>query len=161
MPMRKQEPVQLRFRKRIGAVMFDGVLRGQHHERLRELVGVVVHGHLRFVHGFEQRRLRLRRGAVDFVRQNDVGKNRAGLEIKPLLDLVEHAGAHHVGGKQVRGELDALEGTVEGIRQGLREGRLAHSGDVFNQQMAFGQQGHKREADHLVLAANYAGNRGL
>ena len=141
--------------------MLDGILRGQHHERLRQLVGVVVHGHLRFVHGFEQRRLRLRRGAVDFVRQDDVGENRAGLEIKPLLDLVEDAGAHHVRGQQVRGELDPLERTVEGIRERLREGRLAHAGHVLDQQVAFGQQGHEREANHFVLAANHAGNRCL
>ena len=157
----QHEPVELRFRQWIGSVVFDGVLRGQHHERRGKLVSVIVHCYLGFVHGFQQRRLRLGRGAINFVRQDDVGKDRAGLEIKALLDLIENAGAHDVRGKQVRGELDPLERAVEGIRESLREGRLAHPGHVLDQQMAFGQQGHKREADHFVLAANHAPNRCL
>ena len=141
--------------------MLDGILRRQHHERLRQFVGVVVHGDLRFVHGFEQRRLRLRRRAVDFVRQDDVGENRAGLEIESLFDLIEYAGADHVRGQQVRSKLDALERAMEGIRDGLRQGGLAHAGNIFNQQVAFGQQGHERQTDDFVLAANHAGYRRL
>ena len=138
--------------------MLDGILRGQHHERLRQLVRVVVHGHLRFVHGFQQRRLRLRRRAIDFVRQDDVGENRSGLEIESLLDLIEDAGAHHVGGQQVRSKLDALERAVEGVRQRLRQRRLAHARHVFDQQVALGEQCHDREADDFILAANHARN---
>ena len=45
-------------------------------------MGVIVHRHLRFIHHLEQRRLRFRRGAVDFIGQHDVRENRSGLEFK-------------------------------------------------------------------------------
>ena len=84
-----------------------------------------------------------------------------GLKSKRCSIWIEHAGAHHVGGKQVRSELDALEGAVEGVRQRLREGRLAHSGNVFNEQMAVRQQAKGAPADHFILAAQYTRNRRL
>ena len=115
-----------------------------------------VHGHLRFVHGLEQGRLRLGRGAIDLVGENDVGENRAGLEFKLLLDLIEDADADDVARQHIRGELDALKRTVKGMRQGLREGRFAHSGHVFDQKMASRQQGDQSQLDGLVFAANNA-----
>jgi hypothetical protein len=44
--------------------------------------GCAVDGHLALVHGFEQRGLRLGRGAVDLVRQEKVGEDGAGLELE-------------------------------------------------------------------------------
>src|SRR5713101_474949 len=75
-----QKAVELRLRQGIGAVMLDGILRGDHEKRLRKRESLAVHGDLRFVHGFEKRGLRARGGAVDFVSENDVGENRAGAE---------------------------------------------------------------------------------
>ena len=49
--------------------MFDRILRGDHQERLRQRIGMGVHGDLPFVHGFEQRRLRLRCSAINFIGQ--------------------------------------------------------------------------------------------
>ena len=141
--------------------MLDGILRGQHHEGLRQRVGVGVHGDLGLVHGLQQRRLRFRRGAVDLVGQDDIGENRAGLELKLLLDLVEDADAHHVAGQHVRSELDALEGALEGMRQGLGQRGLAHAGHVLDQQMAARQQGDERQFNGFVLAANHAPNGAL
>ena len=66
--------------------MFDRVLRGDHQKRLRQRVRVRVDRDLAFVHGFEQRGLRLGRGAVDFVGQQHVGEDRAALEFELLLD---------------------------------------------------------------------------
>ncbi len=122
---------------------------------------VVVHGHLGFIHGFQQCRLRLRRGAVDFVRQNDVGENRAGLEIESLLDLIEDAGAYHIGGQQVRSKLDPLERAMKGIRQRLRQRRLAHARNIFDEEVALCQQRHDRQAYDFVLSANDTRNRTL
>ena len=64
--------------------MLDGILRGEHEKRLRQRMRVIVDGDLRFVHRFEQRGLRLRRGAIDFVGQHDVGEHRPGLEFEFL-----------------------------------------------------------------------------
>ena len=110
---------------------------------------VVVHGDLRFVHGFEQSGLRFRRGAIDLVGQHDVGENRAGLELELLLDGVEDADADDVAGQHVRGELDALKRTVERMRQRLRQRGLADAGHVFDEQVAARQQGRSARAGWL------------
>ena len=44
-----------------------------------------VHRHLVLTHGLQQGRLRLGRGAVEFIRQQDIGEHRPRLEIKPLF----------------------------------------------------------------------------
>ena len=66
----------------------------------RECV-LAVDGDLRFVHGFEQGGLRLRRGAVDLVGQQDVGEDGAGLEFELLLDGIVDADADDVAGQHV------------------------------------------------------------
>ena len=55
-----EEPVELGLGQRIGAFVLDRVLRGYHHERPLECVGVSVQGDLALFHRLEQRRLRLR-----------------------------------------------------------------------------------------------------
>ncbi len=56
-----QEAIELRFGQRIGAVVFDRILGGDHHEGTRQRVGAAVDGDLALVHGFEQRGLGFRR----------------------------------------------------------------------------------------------------
>lgn len=118
-PNPHQEPVQLRLRQRIGAVMFNRVLRGNHHERLREPMGAIVNGHLAFIHGFEQRALGLRRGAVDLIGQQDIRKNRAGFEFKTFPMLVVNGDADDVARQQIAGELHPLKLAVQAARQGM------------------------------------------
>ena len=72
----KHEPVQLGLGQRVGAFLLDRVLRRQHQERRLQLKRLPSRRDLVFLHGFEHRRLRLRRGAVDLVRQHDVGEHR-------------------------------------------------------------------------------------
>ena len=76
----EHEAVELRFRQRIRAFELDRVLRREHVERLGELVGLALHGDAMLLHRLEQRRLRLRRRAVDFVREHDVREDRTGRE---------------------------------------------------------------------------------
>src|SRR5260370_42675347 len=45
-----QEAIELRFRERIGAVVLDGISRGDDEERLRQRERLAVHGDLRFGH---------------------------------------------------------------------------------------------------------------
>jgi len=54
--------------------------------------------------------------------------------------------------------LDALEGTVEGLRQRLRQRGFADSGNVFDKQMAARQQRDQRQLDHVFLAEDCSGN---
>ena len=53
------------------------------------------------LHALEQAGLRLRRGPVDLVDGHDVGEDRAGPELEPLLALVVDVRADDVGGQQV------------------------------------------------------------
>src|SRR5208282_1734569 len=108
-----------------------------------------------------QRRLRFRRGAVDFVGDDDIGEDRAGLELERLRGGIVDADADHVARQHVRSELDALERAVERPREGLREGRLADSGYVFDQQMAARKKRGERELDDVFLAFHDPRNRAL
>jgi len=62
------------------------VLRGDHEERFRQRPGLAFGGHLPLFHRLEQGALRLRGGAVDFVRQQNLTEDRSGqeAEIGPL-----------------------------------------------------------------------------
>ena len=75
-----QEPVELRFGKRIGSFHLDRILRRHHQKRRLQLMRRRAAGDGVLLHRFEQRRLRLRRRAIDFVRQHQVRENRPGLK---------------------------------------------------------------------------------
>ena len=79
-----------------------------------------------------------------------------GLNSKFLRRRIENADADHVARQQVRSELDALKRAVERTRQRLRQRRLAHAGNVFNQQVAARQQRGQRQLDDVVLALHDA-----
>ena len=64
----EEEPVELRLRERIRALLLDRVLRGEDEKRVRERQRVVPDRHLALLHRFEERRLHLRGRAVDLVR---------------------------------------------------------------------------------------------
>ena len=67
-------------------MVLDRILGGDHQERLRQRIRMRVHRDLAFIHGLEQRGLSLGGGAVDLIREQDVGENRFTLELKLLLD---------------------------------------------------------------------------
>jgi hypothetical protein len=70
------EPVELRLRQRVGALVLHRVLGGGDDERVGEGVAHAVHGDLPLLHRLQQRRLRLRRGAVDLVGEQEVREHR-------------------------------------------------------------------------------------
>src|SRR6266851_3880352 len=151
-----QETVELRFRQRIGAVMLDRILRGDDEKGLWKRERFAVHGDLRFVHGFEKSGLRARRGAVDFVSENDVGENRAGTKFKFARLGIVDADAENVAGEQVRGELDALKAAMKGFCESLRESGLADAGYVFDEEVAARKKGDERELNGFFLAVDGA-----
>ena len=71
------EPVELRLGQRVGALVLHRVLGRDHQERALENVRLAVHGDLCLLHRLEQRRLGLRRCAVDLVDEQDVREHRA------------------------------------------------------------------------------------
>ena len=110
------EAIQLRLGQRIDAFLLHRVLRRQHPERIGQRIRGVGDGDLPLLHRLEQRALRLGRGAVDLVGQQDVGEDRSllGAELAGLR--VVDARADDVGRQQVGRELDAMELGRDGAR---------------------------------------------
>ncbi len=96
----QQEPVQLGLGQRVGALVLDGVGGGQHVEGPRQHERVPLDGDLPLLHGLQQRGLRLGRGAVDLVGQQQAGEDRALAEAELGRVLVEDVGAGEVGGSR-------------------------------------------------------------
>jgi hypothetical protein len=118
----------------------------------------VVERDLRLVHRLEQARLRLRRGAVDLVGENDVGEERARLEAELRVRGVPHRHADHVGRQHVRGELDAGEPAADRPREARGERRLADAGHVFDEQVAACEEADHGQSHDAGLADDAAGD---
>ena len=69
----------------------------------------------------QQCRLGLRSGAIDLVREKDVGEDGPLLKAKvlfPCVALMHDVATHDVSWHEVRGELDSREREVEYVRHG-------------------------------------------
>lgn len=133
----EHEPIELRFRQRVRALLLDRVLGGQHKQGPLELVPDPAHRDLILLHGLEQGRLRAWRSAVDLVGKDDVGEDRAGNEADlPLAGswiLFDDLGAEDVRRHQVWRELDATEPQVDRVREGLDQEGLGQTGNPSQQ----------------------------
>ena len=131
--------------------MLDIVLGGDDKKGRRQLVRDAIHADLKLFHALEEAGLRLGGRAVDLVREHDIGKDGSWLENKLPGLLVKDRGAGDVGGQQVRGELDALEGAIQRTRQGARQHGLAGTGDILDEQVPAAEQGDDGPPDRFGL----------
>ena len=148
----EEEAVGLRLGQRVGALLLDRVLRRHDEEGPRELVRVAADGDLPLLHGLEEGRLDLGRGAVDFVGQDEVGEDRTLVGGEAAVLRREDHRAHDVARQQVGRELDALELDAEGGAQGLDEERLREAGHALKEDVAVGQEGDQHAFDDGILA---------
>jgi hypothetical protein len=148
----QHEPINLRLRQLVGPLLVDRVLGRHHDERLLERVRRVADRDLALLHRLEQRALHLRRGAVDLVRQDDVGEDRPllGRELAALRVVDERA--DEIRRQQVRRELDALEVRLQRGREGIDRQRLRESGHTLEQHVAAGQETEHHPLHHVALA---------
>ena len=149
-----QEAVELRFGQRIGAFLLDRVLRGHHQEQRRQLVCAAPDADLALAHGFEQGRLNLGRGAVDFVRQHQVVEDRALLEHETAGFRAIDFRTGDVGGQQVGGELDAMELCFDAFGKFFDGLGLGQARRALDQHVAVGKQGDEQALDEFFLAEN-------
>ena len=147
-----QEAVALRLGQRVHALALDRVLRREHEERLGHRVGDAADRHVALGHHLEQRRLHLRRRAVDLVGEHDVGEDRAELDVERFLRRAVDARADEVGGHEVGRELQAGERAAEDARDRLGGERLGQAGRAFEQAVAAGEPADEEPLDHAVLA---------
>ena len=76
----EEEAVELGFRERVGALLLDGVLGGEHVEGARQGVVGAADGDPAFLHGLQQGGLGAWAGAVDLVGHQQLAEDRAGDE---------------------------------------------------------------------------------
>ena len=84
-----------------------------------------------FFHRFQQARLGARRGAVDFVRQHQLGKQRARTELEFPFSLIVELNADQIGRHQIRCKLDPLEREIQRLGDRFGQRRLSGAGYVF------------------------------
>ena len=148
----EQEAVELGLGQRVGALVLDRVLGGDHDERVGQRVGLALDRDLPLLHRLEQRGLGLRRRAVDLVGEQQVGEHRALAERNVPPTRVEDHLADHVGRHQVGRELHALELEVERGGHRLDEQRLGHAGHAFEQHVAAHEQRGDEARQRALLA---------
>ena len=118
---------------------------------------------LMLLHGLQQGGLRLGRGPIDFVRENDIGKHWPGHEpqLPTGIGFAEHLGAGDVRWHEVRRELDARKLQVKNLGNRLHQQRLGQTGCAGDQDMAAGEQGNEDLVDHVFLADDRFAQLGL
>ena len=113
----QQEPVQLRLGQLVGALVLDRVLGRGDDERVRQRTRFALDADLAFLHGLQQGGLRLGRGPVDLVGQQQIGEHRSGVELEFRCAGVIYERAGDVSRHQIRGELHPLEVELQRRRQ--------------------------------------------
>ena len=98
-------------KKGVDALLLDRVLSCHDETWFGQTVGCAPHGHASLLHRFEQCRLGLGCGPVDFVGQKNLGKDRTLLkdELFAAIGLAHDRGACDIRGHEVWRELNAGE----------------------------------------------------
>ena len=154
----EQEAVELRLGQRIDALLLDRVLRREDGEARAERVRLAAQRHAPFLHSLQQRRLRLGRGTVDLVGEQQLGEDRSLGQREARRLEVEQVRPQYVARHQVGGELDAPEIEPDRAREGLREQRLGGARRAFEQHVAAGEQRDRHHARQIGLADHRLGD---
>src|SRR5262249_39720998 len=95
-----------------------------------------------------------RRGAVDLVREQQVGEQRARPEVRVALARIEHRGADDVARHEIRSELHPAEADVDRGRERLHEERLGDARHAFEEAVARAEE-RRRVAKPSRMAASW------
>ena len=149
----EKKAVELRFRKRVGSFHLQRILSRQDQERIDQRVGLSGNGDGPLLHCFQQRRLCLRRGPVDFVGQHDVGEERSLLQREfAAATAVDHdVGSGNVRRHQVGRELDSSERNVGNLAECTHQEGLAQTRNPFEEHMLSHQKGNQHILDHILM----------
>jgi hypothetical protein len=131
--------------------VLEGVLGGQHEERIGQRVRGLADGDLAFLHGLEQRALHLGRRTVDLVGEHEVREDRAVPHLERRVARIVDQCADHVGRQQVGRELQAVEREGERARQRPHGERLGHAGRPLEQHVPVHQQADQHAVHEPVL----------
>ncbi len=106
-------------------------------------MGLAVDGHLTLLHAFEQAGLGAGYGAVNLVCKQHMGDDGTRMERKTARLLIIDIKAGNVGRQKIRGELNPVKGTADAFCQGFCKQGFGDTGDILQQYVAIGQQGHQ------------------
>jgi hypothetical protein len=112
-----------------------------------------------FLHGFEERRLRPWRRAIDFVGEHDVREDRSALEDELALSagrIDEDVRAGDVGRHQVRRALHAGKPEIGGVAQRFDEQRLAESRRPLDERVPLTEETHQQMIDERRVPHEHA-----
>ena len=112
-----------------------------------------------FLHCFQKCRLRFRCRTVDFVGENNVTENRAGLKIKggiSFLILYDDICTRNVCRHEVRGELDTRERKIKYPTEGADKSCFTDTGNAFEKDVAARDHSDDSAFHNFVLADNVA-----
>jgi hypothetical protein len=146
------EAIELRLRQRECAHLLGRILRRDDEEGRRQLSRLALGRDLVLFHRFEQRRLRLWRGAVHLIGEDDLREDRPGVELEAARVPLVDRDADDVGRQHVARELNSLEVKPERLCEHVRKRRLADAGQVFDQQMPARKQARERKANLRLFA---------
>ena len=113
----EHESVGLRFGKRVGSFLLDGVLGCQYEEGGCEFMCLVTYRHLALLHGFEQCGLHLGGSTVDLIRKYEIREDRAFLYAEFLALLAKDLRTDNIGREQVGGKLNTAEISFDKVTQ--------------------------------------------
>ena len=96
--------------------------------------------YLPLLHRLQQRALYFGGGAIDFIGQNQIGKNRAELGGKFSRPRIVDEGADQIRWQKVWGELQALKSSLDAGRHRFDCERLGQSWDALEQKVTIREQ---------------------
>ena len=132
----EKEPIQLRFRQRIRALLLNGVLRCQHQERRAQSMGFTTHRDRPFLHRLKQRGLALGARAVHFIGKQNLREDWPRTELHdamPGIIIHENLRANNVRRHQIRSELNTTEVQVQRVTKRSNQERLSQTGNAFKE----------------------------
>ena len=107
----------------------------------------------------EESRLGLGGGAVNFVRENDVGEDGAFDELKSAapgrVRFLENVGAGDVGGHQVGRELNAVKLERHDLRERINDRRFGQTGNAHQEAVTAREDANEQLFDNRFLPDDY------
>ncbi len=151
-----QKAVFLRFRQRVGSLLFDRILCRHDNEEFGKFACLTRDGYLTLLHRFEHHCLYFGRRPVDLVSQYDISKYRAGFESKVPLSVhfVQLLLTGDIGGDQIWCELDTGELRLDDLRHRPHRSCFGQTGKPFDKQVSICQYPDDQAFDDMLLTDN-------
>ena len=150
-----EEAVKLGLWQRIGALLFNRVLRREHVEGRVQGAIFARDRHFALLHRLQQSRLRPGACAVDFIRHQKLTKDRTRHEFKrfgAVLAGLKHFGPQNIRGHQIRRELHAIAVQPHHGGQRVHQSCFTQARQTDQQGMTTTQQRGQSEINDLLLS---------